>query len=218
MFSVADKLLTHGVESLSDAELLSVMLDDVVDAEQVTSRLLERFEPLSMLASTDFSRLRMIEGIGAKRAKRILCGIELGRRCHQVDFAPAECIVSSEDVVTLFRPHLSKLVYEECWVLYLNTANRVVEQQRISQGGVNSTIIDVRLVVKRALELLATQVVLVHNHPSGSALPSREDIEMTQRIESAMSLFDIALLDHIVISTDDEYSMRSGGDIKNFIL
>lgn len=213
MFSTADKLLTHGVKSLSDAELLAVMLDDVADGEQVACRLLERFEQLSMLSTVDFSRLRMVEGIGAKRAKRILCGIELGRRCHAVNIAPVESIRSSDDVVSLFKPHLSKLLYEECWVLYLNTANRVVEQQRISQGGVDSTVVDVRLVVKRALELLATQVVLVHNHPSGNVLPSSDDINMTRRIESAMSLFDITLLDHIIISTDDVYSMRSGGDL-----
>ncbi|MFR9651764.1 MAG: DNA repair protein RadC [Rikenellaceae bacterium] len=214
MYSTTDKLLTHGVESLSNGELLIALLDDMANSEEVTSRLLERFEPLSMLTSIEFSRLRMIEGIGAKRAKRILCAIELGRRCYSADIAPIESITSSEDVVSLFKPHLSKLLYEECWVLYLNTANRVVEQQRISQGGVNSTIIDTRLVVKRALELLATQIVLVHNHPSGDATPSSEDIDMTQRIKAATALFDITLLDHIIISPNDEYSMLSGGDLE----
>lgn len=214
MYSSTDKILSQGVASLTDAELVATLLDDIAGGAELSQRIVDEFQPLSTLSTIELSRLRMVEGIGVKRAARVLCAIELGRRCHNSDIAPAEQIKSSSDIVAMFKPHMSNLNHEECWVLYLNTSNRVVEQQRISQGGINSTIIDHRLVIKRALELLATQIVLVHNHPSGDVTPSSEDIEMTRRIEQAATLFDITLLDHIIISHLNEYSMLSGGDIK----
>lgn len=214
MYTSTDKLQSHGSTSLTEVELLASLLDDMPNAEAVAQRVLDQFKSLSAIGTTDLSRLRMVEGMGVKRAKRLICAFELGRRCQRDVANPVERISSSKDVVSLFKPHMAALGHEECWVLYLNSTNRIVEQQRISQGGINTTVIDQRLVVKRALELLATQIVLVHNHPSGDVLPSREDISMTHRMIRALSLFDINLLDHIIISHSDEYSMLSGGDLK----
>ena len=104
-----------------------------------------------------------------------------------------------------------EMKYEECWCLYLNTGNRIVERQRVSQGGVQATVVDHRLVIKRALELLATQIILVHNHPSGAALPSEQDKILTKKIAEAAALFDIRLLDHLIIARGGEYSFRQSG-------
>ena len=109
------------------------------------------------------------------------------------------------------RPQLERLAYEECWAIYLTSSNRVIERQRISQGGVEGTVVDHRLVVKRALELLATKLILVHNHPSGAAEPSEQDRRLTRRIAEAAALFDIRLLDHLVIAREGDFSFRRAG-------
>ena len=118
---------------------------------------------------------------------------------------------ASDDVVALFRPQLETLAYEECWAVYLTSSNRIIERQRISQGGVQGTVVDHRLVVKRALELLATQLVLIHNHPSGAAAPSPQDKVLTERVAQAAALFDIRLLDHIIIAREGDFSFLRAG-------
>ncbi|MFR9672572.1 MAG: JAB domain-containing protein, partial [Rikenellaceae bacterium] len=173
IYNVSDKLLIRGAESLTDLELLTLMLDDMANSKDLAQSLLDGFGgSLGNLASTPLSRLRMMDGLGLKRAQRIVSAIELGRRCVVELSLDQAVITSSVDVVTMFRPTLENLPHEECWVLYLNASNRVVEQQRVSQGGITATVVDHRLIVKRALELLATNIVLVHNHPSGPAEPS----------------------------------------------
>ena len=111
----------------------------------------------------------------------------------------------------VFRPELEQLDHEECWAVYLSSSNRIIERQRISQGGVQGTVVDHRLIVKRALELLATQLILVHNHPSGSAEASEPDRMLTARIAQAAALFDIRLLDHIIVARAGSFSFRSAG-------
>ena len=113
-------------------------------------------------------------------------------------------------MVALFRPQLETLAYEECWAVYLTSSNRIIERQRISQGGVQGTVVDHRLVVKRA-ELLATQLVLIHNHPSGAAAPSPQDKVLTERVAQAAALFDIRLLDHIIIAREGDFSFLRAG-------
>ena len=171
--------------------------------------LLSSFEGrLAALGYADIARLRMAAGIGLKRAARIQAAVELGRRVLAARELGPDPIGSSNDVVRIFRPLLTEMKHEECWCLYLNTGNRIVERQRVSQGGVQATVVDHRLVIKRALELLATQIILVHNHPSGAALPSEQDKILTKKIAA---LFDIRLLDHLIIARGGEYSFRQNG-------
>ena len=101
--------------------------------------------------------------------------------------------------------------HEECWAIYLTSSNRIVEYQRVSQGGVQATVVDHRLIIKRALELLSTQIILVHNHPSGLAEPSEADKNLTLKVKDAAALFDIRLLDHVIISRESSYSFRRHG-------
>ncbi len=205
---IKDKLSVRGVESLTDGELLSFLLGDI----DVAERILEHYNSsLSQLAMEDISRLRMAEGIGLKSAQRIVVACEWGRRCAIATANEQIIIRNSQDVVDIFRPKLESLKHEECWVLYLNNANRVVEQQRVSQGGIVATVVDHRLIIKRALELLATQIIVVHNHPSGAVDPSEADINLTQKIKSAAALFDIKIIDHLIISSGDDFSFLSAG-------
>ena len=120
-------------------------------------------------------------------------------------------MATSDDVVRLFRPQLQRLAHEECWVVYLTSSNRIIERQRVSQGGVTGTVVDHRLIVKRALELLATQLILIHNHPSGTPEASGQDKALTERVARAAELFDIRLLDHIIIAREGDFSFRREG-------
>lgn len=206
MSEASVKLLSRGVETLTDQELLELLLDDG-DSERLAGALLSSFEGrLAALGYADIARLRMAAGIGLKRAARIQAAVELGRRVLAARELGPDPIGSSNDVVRIFRPLLTEMKHEECWCLYLNTGNRIVERQRVSQGGVQATVVDHRLVIKRALELLATQIILVHNHPSGAALPSEQDKILTKKIAEAAALFDIRLLDHLIIARGGEYS------------
>jgi DNA repair protein RadC len=109
------------------------------------------------------------------------------------------------------EPQLGALQHEECWALYLASSGRVLDRMRISQGGVQATVVDCRLIIKRAIELLATQMILAHNHPSDNAQPSQADITLTNRVKSAAELFDITLLDHIIITRSQSYSFKKFG-------
>ena len=215
MKRLLDKLAARGPAALDDAELLALLLGEGSEykpAEMLSKRLLEHYNgSLARLGRDALPRLRMVEGVGLRRAARIVAAAELGRRILTLQAAEKTSIQTSDDVIQLFRPELELLQHEECWALYLSSSNRIIERQRISQGGVQGTIVDHRLIVKRALELLATQLILVHNHPSGSAEASDADRHLTSRIAEAAALFDIRLLDHIIISRSDDFSFRSAG-------
>ncbi len=212
MLTLQEKIAIRGVESLSDREIVAFILGDTPQAQQQAEDLLRHYkESLASIAKEDLSRLRMVEGIGIKRATQIKVAAELGRRCSASTQAEQRVISSSADVVDIFRPYFDSMKYEECWVLFLSTSNRVVERYRVSQGGITATVVDHRLIIKRALELLTTQIIMVHNHPSGAVDPSREDIELTQKVKNAATLFDIALVDHIIVSSSSYFSFRSKG-------
>ncbi len=207
MKSIRDKIAVRGVGELSDAELLAVVIEDKPLAEKIIAEC----GSLSGIVRMELPRLRMIEGLGLRRAEKIAASAELGRRLAAAEAQCVDSIATSDDIVRIFRPIVEGLSHEECWVLFLTNSNRIIERQRVSQGGVQATIVDNRLIVKRALELLSTQIVLVHNHPSGAAEPSDADIVLTRKVREAAALFDIRLLDHIIIAGSGSYSFRSSG-------
>lgn len=207
-----EKIASRGISTLSDAELLALVIGEGRTAQsprQQAEGLLAAYGGnLARLCREDMARLRMVAGLGLRRAERLMAAAELGRRIRISEGAAVTAIANSDDVRQLFAPVLEGLDHEECWVLFLTSSNRILGRQRVSQGGVQKTVVDHRLIVKRALELLATQMILVHNHPSGSAVPSQEDVLLTRRIASAAELFDIVLLDHVIISREGDFSFR----------
>jgi DNA repair protein RadC len=215
---VREKLASRGVESLSDAELLSILIREGTagtSAVDTAGALLESYgNSLSDLAEAGIARLRMARGIGMGRAATLGAAFELAVRLRATGKAAPAVIKTDRDVAVLMGPLVGRLKHEEMWALYLSSANGVIEKNRVSQGGVTSLIIDTKLVVKRAVELLASSVILVHNHPSGLAEPSPEDVEITDRIAEAAALFDITLIDHIIIAGDSSYSFRQHSLIK----
>ena len=214
MKNLHNKLSSRGVSSLEDKELLALLIesaDDSRDAMQVAERMLAECGSLSALVRLPLPRLRMVEGMGLRRAERLQLASELGRRVAASSTGEMSSITTDEDVVRVMRPLFDGMRHEECWVLYLTSSNRIIERQRVSQGGVQATVVDHRLIVKRALELLSTQIIMVHNHPSGAAEPSPADKVLTSKVKDAAALFDIRLLDHVIISAEGEYSFRRNG-------
>lgn len=211
MKNLHDKLASRGAVSLSDEELLALIIEsgsDSRDPKVVASNILATHGSLHGAIHQELNRLRMTEGLGLRRAERLVVAAELGRRVAICNSAVVDKISTDADVVRLMRAQMDSLAHEECWVLYLTSSNRIIERQRVSQGGVQATVVDYRLIVKRALELLATQLILVHNHPSGAAEPSDADKALTKRVKEAAALFDIKLLDHVIISKEGDYSFR----------
>lgn len=218
MRNIADKLSLRGAAALSDEELVAAVIAESPsdDAAVVTARAVvaECGGRLSGVAACDLARLRMVAGLGKAKALRLKAAVEIGSRVAQSSAVAHDVIASDKDVVRIMEPIIGALQHEECWVLYLASSGRVLERMRISQGGVQSTVVDCRLIIKRALELLAVQIVIVHNHPSGTPEPSAQDITLTERVTESAALFDIRLLDHVIISHGSHYSFRGHNLVK----
>lgn len=209
MKQIREKVAIRGTGVLSDQELLTLLVEDTTLAEKI----LAECGSLSAIAQLAPSRLRMVAGMGLRNADKLQVAMEFGRRIAATKNTTSEAITSSNDIVDVMRPQLKELKHEECWAIYLTSSNHIVEQSRISQGGVQATIVDHRIIVKRAIELLTPHLILVHNHPSGSTTPSEADITLTRNLKAACELFNIQLLDHIIISDTSHYSFKSVGKL-----
>ena len=218
MKNLTDKIFSRGAEVLTDEELVAVLVAEGVGDDQAVglgSAVVEECGgSLQGVAEQDIARLRMMSGLGKLRAMRLKAASEMGRRVAQARAAAQSVVASDSDVVRLMEPQLGALQHEECWALYLASSGRVLERMRVSQGGVQATVVDCKLIIKRALELLAVQIVLVHNHPSGCVDPSAQDISLTERVAEAAKLFDIRLLDHVIIARGAHFSFRARNMIK----
>lgn len=218
MKNALDKLVSRGAAALEDEELVTLLVAENQGDDQARgvarSIIAECGGRMSGIADIDISRLRMMSGIGKLRAARLKAAIELGGRVAQQQVAQRDVIASDADVVRVMRPIVGALQHEECWVLYLASSGRILERMRVSQGGVQATVVDCRLIIKRALELLAVQIVIVHNHPSGSVEPSGQDVALTERVAEAARLFEIRLLDHVIVAQGEHYSFRGHNLVK----
>lgn len=212
---VRDQLVHQGVETLSEVELLSILLREGTphrSAIELAEALYESFgKNLAEIGRASLDDLRKREGLGTSRAAQLSAALELGRRLRAQESTLKETIHTTRDVVEIFEPLLAHLPHEELWAIYLNGANRILDRVRISQGGVAKMSVDYRLIIKRALERLAQGIILVHNHPSGSPKPSPEDELLTEKVCRAASLFEIVLADHVIIGHEGEYSFRNEG-------
>ncbi len=210
-----ERLPPQGAGVLDDAELLGLIVREGAGGRQATELargLIEECGGLEELSRADFKNLRMMQGLGITRAASLAAAFELGRRVSLRGPDIPQKIRTSEDVAGIFRAQMAALPYEEFWVLYLSSANTVVAREKAGQGGVAGVGVDHRLVVKRAVELLCSGIVLVHNHPSGVAEPSEDDRILTAAIVDAARLFDIRVVDHLIITSGGgSFSFRSAG-------
>jgi DNA repair protein RadC len=207
--------LYNGTAALSDAELLGILISSGTrnkSAVDLGRELLAVADNnLNSLGKLSIADLRKLHGIGKARAVTIAAALELGRRRNLSESPESMQIKCSGDVALIFRPLLSDLPHEEFWILFLNRSNRVIGRMKLSQGGVSGTVTDVRMIMKKAIEYLASGIIVCHNHPSGNLNPSEADSKITQKIKEAGSLMDIQLLDHLIISDKDYYSFADNG-------
>ena len=204
-----EKLIEKGKSALSDAELLGILIGSGTreyTAVDLARMILERYNnDLNEVARLSVAELMHFKGIGQARAINIVAALELGRR-RKPTGANDNRISSSVDVYQLMAPLLTDLQHEEFWVLLLNRANKVIKRQPISQGGVAGTVVDPKIVFNMALQHLASQVILVHNHPSGNLRPSAADKKLTRQMVEAGKLLEIAVLDHIIFTNNGYFS------------
>jgi DNA repair protein RadC len=210
-----EKLRAMGRHSLSDAELLAIILGSGSKNEtvvQLAQRMLsENQNNINQLAKLSLNDLKKYKGVGIVKAINIAAAFELGRRRKESDAADRIKITSSNVAYQLLQKRLSDLPHEEFWVLILNRANQVIKEEYLSKGGISGTVVDIRLICKSAIENSASGIVVAHNHPSGQVLPSDQDKSITKKLKEALKLFEISLLDHIIIGDQKYFSFSDEG-------
>lgn len=214
-----EKMLLKGIRSLSEAELIAILIgsgsmdESAVDlSKRVLASANNNLNELGKKTIQDYQEFK---GIGPAKAITISAAMELGRRRKESQPLDKAKVVSSGDAASIFKPLLSDLPHEEFWILLLNRNNLVIDKLMVSQGGLSGTVIDVRIILKKALSLaiekLACSIILCHNHPSGNLVPSEADKEITRKIKEAGKHMDIPVLDHIIIGNESYFSFADEG-------
>lgn len=205
-----EKLLQKGKITLSDAELVAILLGSGSKNESavnLSKRILKSVQNnINALAKLSVEDLCEFNGIGPAKAINVIAALELGRRRGKEEILVMDKITRSKDVFDVMWPLIGDLPHEEFWVLYLNNSNKVLHKQLLSKGGITGTMVDVRLVFKKGLSLFATSVILCHNHPSGKLVPSMSDKQLTQKLKKAGTTLDITVLDHLIITENAYFS------------
>jgi DNA repair protein RadC len=207
-----EKLITKGVQSLSDAELLAILLrtgTKGTNVIEIARNLLKNFKDLSVLSIQTFDSLKNQRGIGKDKAATLLAAFELGRRIDaNRRWRSDKKIVSPSDIAEYMIPLLRDEVKEKFYVVCLSSSNKIIKEYNlISEGSLNSSVVQPREVFKVAIESNSASVILVHNHPSGNLEPSREDIQLTKRMIEAGKLLNIKVLDHLIIAGNNYTSL-----------
>lgn len=213
-----EKLSLRGKQSLSNAELIAILLNSGNKDEsaiELAQRILNSADNnLITLSRLSISELKRFKGVGEAKAVSIAAAMELGRRRREAEVKQRKNITSPKDVFEIFQPNLADCPFEEFWIMLLNRANRIIGKFQISQGGVSGTIADPKRIFQLALENLASSIILCHNHPSGNIQPSKEDIKLTDKIFEGAKILDIKLLDHIIVGDEEYYSFADNRQLK----
>ena len=212
-----EKLMSKGASVLSSAELLAILIgsgNKKESAVDLSKRILESVQyNIHELAKLSLKKLTAFHGIGPAKAITIVTALELGKRRQLETFIQRPKISSSQEVFSMMQPLMGSLDHEEFWVLYLNNSNEVLSKHQLSKGGITATLVDVRLLFKKAIEMSAVAIVICHNHPSGTLNPSREDKQITKKIKDGGLSLDIKLLDHLIITEKSYFSFADNGKI-----
>lgn len=210
-----EKLLLKGRSALSDAELIGILLSSgnrdmsAVDLGKVILSSVNN--DLNELAKLGVKDLEKFKGIGEAKAISIISALELGRRRKNTDTPSKPKLQSSNQVYELMKPVLLDLEHEEFWVIFMNQSGALIKYERISAGGVSGTVVDVRMIMKSAIEVLASSIILVHNHPSGNLKASIQDERITKQMIEAGNFMQISIADHLIFSNNGYLSFRDEG-------
>ena len=205
-----EKLLLKGKNALSHAELIAILINSGNKEESavaLSKRILASVAlNLTELGKLSVNDLMKFKGIGEAKSISIIAALELGRRRRGEEAIEKKQVTSSSSVFELMQPIIGELSHEEFWIVYLNNSNKVLKKIQLSKGGIVGTLVDVRLVLKAALQIDAVGLILTHNHPSGSLIPSQADKKITQRLKIASETIDIKVLDHLIITEKAYFS------------
>jgi DNA repair protein RadC len=205
-----EKFLQKGRSALTDAELLAILLGSgstSMSAVELAQHILKTADnEIHILARFSLDELMKFKGIGEAKALTIAAALELGRRRKENEASKRDKILSAPDVYQTMQTHLADLPHEEFWVIYLDRASQIIRKVQISKGGIAGTVVDVKIIFQKALELLASKLILVHNHPSGNLKPSKEDLYITQQIKAACKLLSMELIEHLIFTDAGYYS------------
>jgi DNA repair protein RadC len=210
-----EKLLFNGPASLSDSELLAILIHNgsrqktAVDLAKDILKLSK--DNLSELGKLSVKDLMKVKGIGEAKAISIAAALELGRRRQSSVTLQKKIITASNDIADYFMAKLKDYRHEVFAVVFLNRANKINHFEIVSEGGITGTVADPRIILKKALEEDAVSIILCHNHPSGSLKPSRADEDLTHKIKEAAKYFDIRVLDHMIVSDAGYFSFADEG-------
>ncbi|MEE9438544.1 MAG: DNA repair protein RadC [Saprospiraceae bacterium] len=212
-----EKLLLKGKEALTDAELIAILIGSgnrELTAVGLSQSILKAANNnLHELGKMDISELMTFKGIGEAKAITITAALEIGRRRQITDPLKQKKISSSKDAYNVIAPLIADLAYEEFWVILLNNQLKVTKKVKISTGGVSATIVDAKILFKHAIQTLSNNIILVHNHPSGSLTPSQSDILLTKKLCAGALHLDIKITDHIIVSQNGYYSFADDGKL-----
>lgn len=212
-----EKLSSKGLSALSNAELIAILISSgsaEKNALELSIELMQACDnSLNQLSSRSISELQKHKGIGNAKATTIIAALELSKRSLKEDARAMKQIHSSKDAFLLIKASLYNLKVEEFWVAYLDRANKVISLQVLSKGGLHGTVVDIRIILKTALDLLACGIILFHNHPSGNLKASKNDDKITIQIRDAGKLVDILILDHLIVSNNNYYSYADEGKL-----
>ncbi|MDX9749536.1 MAG: DNA repair protein RadC [Flavobacteriales bacterium] len=210
-----EKLMQHGAQALSDAELIAILIRSGSTSESaldLAKRVLAAAgNDLHRLGRQGVADLTRFKGMGEAKAIGIVAALELGRRRRAAEPAERELVATSAVAHELLRAHLADLPHEEFWLLVLDRGNRLLDRCRVSRGGIHGTVADPKVIFKEALDRRASCLVLGHNHPSGQLRPSEEDIRLTRRLVEGGRLLEIAVQDHIIVTSGGYYSFADNG-------
>ena len=217
-----EKLIAKGIDTLSDAELLAIVIGSGTrgcSAVELARKILTDCDnDLNKLCQLTVRALQSgYKGIGEAKAISIKASLELARRKAMVTKIDKYQILSSHAAYKLMAPILADLPHEEFWVILLNRANKVIKTECISQGGITGTVTDIRLIMKQAIEVLSTGIILCHNHPSGNTRPSEQDVQITHRIRDAGQIFEIPVIDHLIVCDSGYYSFMDEGVLSKVV-
>jgi len=205
-----EKMVQKGKSILSDAELIAILIGSGSrneSAVELSKKILASVNNnLNELGKLSINQLMQFKGIGEAKAVTIAAALEIGRRRRGEEAQKITKISSSKDGFELLQPSMGELPHEEFWIVYLNNSNKVMHTAQLSKGGITGTLVDVRLVMKQALELGAVALILAHNHPSGGLKPSEADKQITRKLKNAAAALDIKVLDHLIITQKDYFS------------
>lgn len=205
-----ERMMLYGAKGLNNSELLAILIrsgnSDHTAVDLAKALLKDNGNSLRNLSRMSCEELCRTKGIGESKASAILAAFELGYRIAGEPPEEKPQITCAADAVALMKPIMHNLPHEECWAVYLNRQNRVLHKECISKGGIHSTVMDPKIIIKKGIEKLATGIILYHNHPSGSPYPGKEDIRQTKLLKEASSLMEISLIDHIIIAGEKFYS------------